>query len=113
MKTIINLADCAPQQTPILLDVAEWSIDKDFIPALRARLQIDVQTMGEIYLDFSDFENVNHLHEIIMENILQLLIELDILQRVTYINLPYAFYDYLRRRCDAKIVIATRLENKR
>ena len=112
MKTIINIADYAPCNMPKLLDVTEWSIDKDFIPALRARLQKEVQTIGEIYLDFSKFENVNHTHEVVMESILLLLIELGILSRITYINLPYAFYDYLRRRCDSDIVLAARMENK-
>ena len=95
-----------------MLDVADWIIDKDFIPALQARLQKETQTVGEIYLDFGDLENVNRSHEVVMESILQLLLKLDILHRITYINLPYAFYDYLRRRVNADIVIATRFENK-
>ena len=112
MKTIINMADCAPCNKPKLLDVTEWSIDKDFIPSLRARLQREVQTMEEIYLDFSEFENVNHTHEVVMESILQLLMELGILSRITYINLPYAFYDYLRRRFNIDTVLTVRMENK-
>lgn len=112
MKTIINIADYAPQGRPRLFDVADWIIDKDFIPALQARLQEETKTVGEIYLDFGDLENVNRNHEVVMENILQLLLKLDILHRITYINLPYAFYDYLRRRCNSEVILSARLEKK-
>ena len=112
MKTIINIADYAPQRRPKLFDVADWSIDKDFIPALEARLQNEIPNIGEVYLDFGDLENVNRSHEVVMESVLQLLLKLDILHRKTYINLPYVFYDYLRRRCNSEVILSARFEKR-
>jgi len=111
METIINIADYAPQETPKLLDVAEWIIDQNFIPALKERLQKEAQTLGEIYLDFGELENINRSHEVIMDEILKLLLNFNMLQRTTFINLPYAFYDYLRRICNANAVLAMRFES--
>lgn len=112
MRNIINIADCAPQRRPKLLEIAEWIIDQQFMPSLRARLQVETQNTGEIYLDFGELENVNRAHEIVMERIINLLLELEILQRVTFVNLPYAFYDYLRKICSEKAIITVHFESK-
>ena len=110
MAKIIKIVDCAPKQVPILLDAVEWSIDRDFMPALKEKLQPELHGICDIWLDFSGFDNFRYTHEVLMDKIIRLLEELNILHRTSFINLPYPFYEFLQKVGSDNVELITRFE---
>lgn len=109
IENIINLSDFAPQRNPLLMITMPSSIDDVFIPAIRKRLEIEQSSREELYLDFGAFGNRDFWQEYIFEAILRLLLDMNILDRVTFVDLPRVFYDYIRSRCPDEICINTNI----
>ncbi len=112
LENIINLAAFAPQRNPLLMITMPSSVDDVFIPALRKRLELELSSGEELYLDFGDFEDRDYWQEYIFEAILRLLQNMNILDRCTFVDLPRVFYDYLRSNCPDETYVNTNITFK-
>ena len=112
MNVIIDLAECAPRHSILILDVAEFTIKNYFVPALRDKLELEKHTLNQLWLDFKDFEKLRYAHEVVTEEILQLMRELNMERRVAFMNIPNSIYTYMQSRCNEGVMLITRYEYK-